>query len=297
MSCLEKLKNTPGLSTIDSVTKKLVPSIIGILPTPQKIAIAAKSVAALTKNIAEQVAAEVNNTINAVTGKISATANAVKGIGAALKSAEEKFLKAVKGVGDTLKKQFQAVGDYLECEINTMKEGMTSSFEASELQTKVAATATAAGATLTNNQVKELAEDPAKKAEFIAVKTEEVKVATVNNVAKTPSNAQVYQEQKKTVEKLETETAPKEEDDLIYWIPRSRLEQNKTWTRNQRYTWLTGNGPSNVKSRISILQLKGEAGKQLIAILQNEIEFLKNSTEIYPPWPWQRKLPFELYKQ
>lgn len=295
MSCLDKLKNAPGLSSIDKLTKQMVPSIIGILPTPQKVAIAAKNVAALTKNIAEQVAAEVNNTINAVTGKISATANAVKGIGTSLKSVEQKFFNSVKKISNTLNQQAKAVSEFLDCEINAMKENLTAGFEASDLQTNVTATATAAGNTLTNNQVKELAEDLTKKAEFIAAKTEEVKAKTVQNVATTPSNAQVNQKQQQAVNKLETATAPKEEDDIIYGIPKSVLESDKSWTRLTRYNWLAS-GIFSLNSRRKVLVNYGDAGRRSIQVIEEELNFLRESKDIYPQWPWQRKLLFDIYE-
>lgn len=295
MSCLDKLKNAPGLSSIDKLTKQMVPSIIGVLPTPQKIAIAAKNVAALTKNIAEQVATEINNTINAVTGKISATANAVKGIGTALKSIEQRFVNSVKKVAETLNQQAKAVSDFLDCEINAMKENSTADFEASELQTGVTAAATAAGGALTNNQIKEFAENPLKKAQFIAAKTEEVKAKTIKNVATTPSNAQINQKQQQAVNKLETATAPKEEDDIIYGIPKSRLETDKTWTRLARYNWLSS-GIFSLSSRRKVLVNYGENGKQAIQVIEEELNFLRESKDIYPQWPWQRKLLFDIYE-
>ncbi len=191
MSCLDKLKNIPGVAAIEGGLRSLTPSILDGQPLSQKIATAGKVVSGLASQIKENVTNEINNAVNAITGNINATVAQIQGIGASLKAIPQKVVNALESVAKGIAKSIKAVSDTVKCEINSLRKSNTNAYEASTLQTSTAAPPI----TLTNSSAKLIAENPAAKTALINTQTEVVKQATINTAAKTASNSTIYEDQ------------------------------------------------------------------------------------------------------
>lgn len=240
MSCLEKLKNIPGVSALDQKLKEITPSILQGKPLGQKIADVGKNLNSVKDQIKQQVSDQVNNAIGAVTGQIGATVKAVKNVTSNLQKLGKGFVTAFQKTGEFLAKTSKAIYDTVQCEITSVKDNLTLSYEASLLQTEIQQTTS--NIQLSNSQAKTISENPQLKNDFVDATTAATIASTATAAVATPSNKQVNQEQVKTVNSLEGLTV-KYEFDKIYELNVTRLEKSSRLDLISYIQGLLGIGP------------------------------------------------------
>jgi hypothetical protein len=222
MSCLEKLKNIPGVSAVDQALKGITPSALQGKSLSQRVADVGNSLNSVKDNIKQQVTAAVDNAINAVTGQIGATVNQIKGIANNLKNLGRSFINAFEKTAQVLAKTAKAVYEAIECETTAIKDGITQAYETSLLQTDIQQAA--GNVQLSNNLAKQASENIETRTALINAQTEATLAVTATAAVATPSNKQINEKQVKTVDKMQT-LSTQIDYDIVYERPVRDLTQ------------------------------------------------------------------------
>lgn len=159
---------------------------------------------------------------------------AVAPVAQAIKAASSA-LDALKNAKESLSKQSKSVKSIIEGELNCISDNISVSNKVGMAGAAIKKTIADKTKTLTNNEKKEILENPKKKEEFVETCTNEAIENASNTIASDISNTP--QKQVETVQKLETLKA-KIDFDIIYEYPVSKLEK---FSRNQLLEFLNNN--------------------------------------------------------
>jgi len=204
MSCLDKLKNNPGLTGYDSNIKSIIPSQLQGLPLAQKKVSIGKALKNAATDIKASITNQVNNIIGQVTGKIGATIDQVKNLKNSFNKLPTALKDAFNNTAKALAAQAKNVRDFIKCEITSTYDSITSLYETSDLQTSITNTAVGSVTGVTNSVAKTLSENPIAKQAYVDKLTDTTISKTSSAALVAKSNKQVVAEQTKAVDSITT---------------------------------------------------------------------------------------------
>lgn len=197
------------ISQLFTPIQKVYQAIANVKATATNVANALKNAATSVSN---QVASVVNGTIANLTGQVKALVGLPQAIVSSFNSTKDK-----------LSKQSKDIKSIITGEIDCIADSITNGFNVSSIDASIKKEAAKEVNKLSNNELKTLAEDPAKKNSYTTGLTQKVIDKASPGIANNLSSNNTTQV--KSVEKLET-LSTKVDFDAIYELPVKLLQKN-----------------------------------------------------------------------
>ena len=230
----QKLKSLTSLGSIQNLSDKA------------KTAFIDNTLNAVKGFIKNQVSAVLNVALASATAAIGTVKGAIEGVNAALTGISQTFINSFNAVKNAFSKQNKEVSSLIDKEINLIAEEETINLEISSMNADIIKTCKKQISTLSNNEQKELLENPEKKEQYLNSVTDNVVDTSKKNIEQNLKTN--YPQQVKTVDKLET-LNDKFEYDTIYELSVTALQKT---------------------SRIGLLQLLKERMSGFMTIYTNQ---------------------------